>query len=174
MLDIGFQELVLIGVIALLVVGPHRLPKLARTAGIYVGKLQRMVAGVRADVENELRTDEVRRAMQEFAPVDEIKSTVEELKSSVDGAKDSLESMKDSVEEAQNSLIETSQALDDQVASIEPADGDSETPTPEGQVRGDDADDNVQEDAEGASTQPSGIVIPPAGAGIAQARGGNV
>ena len=173
MLDIGFQELVLIGVIALLVVGPHRLPKLARTAGIYVGKLQRMVAGVRADVENELRTDEVRRAMQEFAPVNEIKSTVEELKSSVDGAKDSLSSVKDSVEEAQNSLVETSNSIGAEVkSSVEPADGDSDASTVEENVGGDDAHDTVQDGD--ASPKPADTSIPPLGTGVAQARGGNV
>lgn len=64
MFDIGFWELTVIGVVALLVVGPERLPGLARTVGLYVGKLKRWVSQVRGEVERELRAEELRQAMR--------------------------------------------------------------------------------------------------------------
>ncbi|HQC72842.1 MAG TPA: Sec-independent protein translocase protein TatB, partial [Candidatus Competibacteraceae bacterium] len=51
MFEIGFWELVLVGVVALLVVGPEKLPGLARTAGLWLGRARRMIAEVKADVD---------------------------------------------------------------------------------------------------------------------------
>lgn len=60
MFDVGFQEIALIGVIALMVIGPERLPSVARSVGLWVGKVQRFVAGVKTDIRNELQNDELR------------------------------------------------------------------------------------------------------------------
>ena len=62
MFDVGFWEISLIAVICLLVVGPERLPKLARTLGAYVGKARRVVADVKAEVDRELKADEFRNS----------------------------------------------------------------------------------------------------------------
>ena len=48
MFDMGFQEIVLIGIIALIIIGPERLPGVARNVGLWVGKMQRFVAGVKS------------------------------------------------------------------------------------------------------------------------------
>jgi sec-independent protein translocase protein TatB len=66
MFDIGFTELLVIGVVALLVVGPERLPKVARTAGHLYGRLQRYVSTVRSDISREMQLDEMRRVGQGF------------------------------------------------------------------------------------------------------------
>ena len=68
MFEIGFAELLLLGTIALLVVGPDRLPGLVRTLGVWVGRAQRLVGQVRADIEREVRADELRRAAKEYSP----------------------------------------------------------------------------------------------------------
>ncbi len=65
MFDIGFSELLLIAVVALVVIGPERLPKVARTAGLLFGRLQRYVAGMRSEIERELRLDEIKRVAEE-------------------------------------------------------------------------------------------------------------
>lgn len=66
MFDIGFTELLLIGVVALLVVGPERLPKVARTAGHLLGRFQRYVASVKSDISREVQLEELRKAGQSF------------------------------------------------------------------------------------------------------------
>jgi len=60
MFDIGFTELMVIGVVALIVIGPERLPRVARTAGALLGRLQRYVADVKADINREVELDELR------------------------------------------------------------------------------------------------------------------
>lgn len=60
MFDIGFSELVVIGVVALVVVGPERLPKLARTAGLLFGRMQRYVNDVKADINREMEAAELK------------------------------------------------------------------------------------------------------------------
>lgn len=59
MFDVGFSEIVLILVVALVVIGPEKLPKVARTLGLLTGRLQRYAASVKADVERELRNEEI-------------------------------------------------------------------------------------------------------------------
>ncbi len=66
MFDIGFSELLLIGVVALIVIGPERLPKVARTAGHLFGRLQRYVADVKADINRELKLEELRKIEAEM------------------------------------------------------------------------------------------------------------
>jgi sec-independent protein translocase protein TatB len=66
MFDIGFSELVVVGVVALIVIGPERLPKVARTAGHLLGRIQRYAASVKADISREMQMDELRKAGQSF------------------------------------------------------------------------------------------------------------
>ncbi len=61
MFDIGFSELMVIGLVALIVIGPERLPKVARTLGHLAGRMQRYVADVKADINREVELDELRK-----------------------------------------------------------------------------------------------------------------
>jgi sec-independent protein translocase protein TatB len=61
MFDIGFSELMVIGVVALIVIGPERLPKVARTLGHLFGRMQRYVNDVKADISREMELDELRK-----------------------------------------------------------------------------------------------------------------
>jgi len=58
--DIGFSEMMVIGVVALVVIGPERLPKVARTAGALFGRMQRYVADVKADINREIDASELK------------------------------------------------------------------------------------------------------------------
>ncbi|MBI5461608.1 MAG: twin-arginine translocase subunit TatB [Gammaproteobacteria bacterium] len=78
MFDVGFSELVLILVVALVVVGPERLPKLARTAGLYLGRARRMVSVVKADVQRELAAEDLKRTLQKQAESVGLHDIVEE------------------------------------------------------------------------------------------------
>jgi len=57
--DIAFSELVVIGIVMLVVIGPKRLPEVARSAGVWMGRLRRFVADVKRDMDTELRRDEL-------------------------------------------------------------------------------------------------------------------
>jgi sec-independent protein translocase protein TatB len=61
MFDIGFAEMMVIAIVALIVIGPQRLPKAARTLGAFFGRMQRYVADVKADVEREMELEELRK-----------------------------------------------------------------------------------------------------------------
>ena len=61
MFDIGFSELMVIGLVALIVIGPERLPRVARTLGHLAGRLQRYVADIKADINREVELDELRK-----------------------------------------------------------------------------------------------------------------
>lgn len=66
MFDIGFSELMVIGVVALVVIGPERLPKVARTMGHLFGRLQRYVTQVKSDISREMDLAELNKAKNEF------------------------------------------------------------------------------------------------------------
>ena len=66
MFDIGFSELLVIGVVALVVIGPEKLPRVARTAGVLFGRMQRYVNQVKADINREMETSELSRVKSEF------------------------------------------------------------------------------------------------------------
>lgn len=61
MFDIGFSEMVVVGVVALIVIGPEKLPKVARTVGILLGRAQRYVDGVKSDINRQLQVDEMKQ-----------------------------------------------------------------------------------------------------------------
>ncbi len=80
MFDVGFWELVIIAVVALLVIGPERLPGVARRLGLWVGRIRRFVANVRDDVERELRAEELRQAIERNASLDELKQIMNQTR----------------------------------------------------------------------------------------------
>ena len=65
MFDVSLSELMVIGVVALVVIGPERLPKVARTAGLLLGRLQRYVSDVKADINREIQLDELKKLQQQ-------------------------------------------------------------------------------------------------------------
>ena len=88
MFDIGFSELMVIAVVALIVIGPERLPKVARTLGHLFGRMQRYVNDVKADISREMELDELKKlqaTMQdaarsfEHSVTSEVKTTESEL-----------------------------------------------------------------------------------------------
>lgn len=66
MFDIAFTELLVIGIIALIVIGPERLPKVARTAGQWLGRLNRYVSQVKQDIDRDIKLEELRKMQQEM------------------------------------------------------------------------------------------------------------
>ena len=78
MFDVGFWELALVGLVALLVVGPERLPKLARTAGLWVGRGRRMLTSVKAEIDRELKAEELKQILEKQAKSNPLESILEQ------------------------------------------------------------------------------------------------
>ncbi|MFG6665917.1 Sec-independent protein translocase protein TatB [Halomonas sp. HNIBRBA4712] len=92
MLDIGFLELMLIAIVGLLVLGPERLPKAARTTGMWIGKIKRTVSGMQREITAQLEAEELRQKISDQQKkLDEslrqAKREVESIASSSSGAK---------------------------------------------------------------------------------------
>jgi sec-independent protein translocase protein TatB len=103
MFDVSLSELMLIGVIALIVIGPERLPKVARTIGHLVGRAQRYVSDVKTDIQKEMDLDELtslKGQMQDAA------------KSVKDSMSEASNSLRKPIDEAQKALKEASASVD--------------------------------------------------------------
>ena len=110
MFDISFSELMVIAVVALIVIGPQRLPTVARTLGHLFGRMQRYVNDVKADISREMELDELRK-----------------LQSSME---DAARSMRDSVESVNQEVVEAGSELNRLAHSTEPAPGPAAAPQP--------------------------------------------
>ena len=66
MIDFGFDKLALIGAVALIVIGPEKLPRVARTVGFFIGKAQRYVADVKAEVNRSIELEELQKMKSQF------------------------------------------------------------------------------------------------------------
>ena len=93
MFDIGFLELLIIGVVGLLVLGPERLPKAARTAGLWIGRIKRSVAGMQREISAQLEAEELRQKLKEQER--KLDDSVNQAKRSAEQAKRSVESIAD-------------------------------------------------------------------------------
>jgi sec-independent protein translocase protein TatB len=78
MFDIGALELVLIGVVTLLVVGPERLPKVARTAGLWLGRGRRAFLAVKEEIDREIKADELKEILRKQAKSNPLESIIED------------------------------------------------------------------------------------------------
>ena len=125
MFDVGFQELALISVIALIVVGPERLPKMARTVGLWTGKIRYYVGQVKKDIEREVRAQELKEMLDKPAGgLEDLYKVAEETKGTLDEAKAAIESVPAGIptpnEPAAGSIFPT--GLTDTGANPAPAD----------------------------------------------------
>jgi len=121
MFDIGIMELGLIAVVALLVIGPERLPAVARTVGFWFGKVRRFVSSVQEDFNREvIKSEELKRLVEEQS---KIKDVHEILEQTVDDSRKSVSTgaKLGSNENIQEQIKETPK-LDDQNAALESSD----------------------------------------------------
>lgn len=96
MFDFGFTEMLLVAVVALVVLGPERLPKVARQAGEWIGKLQRYVNDVKSDINRQMELEELRKLKTEVTEAAQsfessMTSTINEARSELDGINASFE-----------------------------------------------------------------------------------
>ena len=105
MFDIGFSELVVIAVVALIVIGPERLPKVARTVGHLMGRFQRYVRDVKSDLNREMQLEELRKLQAE------LQSSAQQIESNV----------RDNLSSVQNAVADLNSTLQTEVADIQAA-----------------------------------------------------
>lgn len=88
MFDVGFMELALVAVVALVVIGPERLPGVARTAGKWIGSARRFVSSVQADINLEVnKADELKRLLEEQSNIQSLHEIIEQEPASLDERK---------------------------------------------------------------------------------------
>lgn len=96
MFDFGFSEMIIVAIVGLIVLGPERLPKVAKQAGQWLGKLQRYVADVKSDINRQMELDELRKLQGEVSGAarelqESLESTVSETRSQFDAIAADLE-----------------------------------------------------------------------------------
>ena len=97
MFDVGFAEILLLSIVGLLVLGPERLPRVARTLGGFARKARSSWISLRHTIEAEIRAEEFKEPLKNFE--NEIKSTVDAVKSGADKLKSGVDDFKDSLED---------------------------------------------------------------------------
>jgi sec-independent protein translocase protein TatB len=99
MFEIGFSELVMVGLVSLLVIGPERLPKVARLAGFWIGKTRNMVSNFKAEIKHELEAEEIRQIMEEQSGIKM------EVTKALDQTVDSVNAVKSSIEQGSEQIV---------------------------------------------------------------------
>jgi sec-independent protein translocase protein TatB len=113
MFDIGFSELMVIGVVALIVIGPERLPKVARTLGHLLGRAQRYVNDVKSDINREIQLDELKKLQSQVT---------ESARALEDSVRKEYETARSAVETPAQAAVADLEAVAKQAAeSVQPA-----------------------------------------------------
>jgi sec-independent protein translocase protein TatB len=118
MIDFGFDKIALIGAVALIVIGPEKLPKMARTVGHLVGKAQRYVADVKAEVNRSIELDELKKMKTEFE--DAARNVEQTVSSEINSASSSFDQSWKEANDAYQGGSDASSAAYDPVAALAP------------------------------------------------------
>ncbi len=147
MFDVGFSEVVIIAIIALVILGPARLPKVARTLGFWVGKARRMVADVKTDIDREMRESELADLRKLGDEISDVKNEFQSAAGKVaddSGVESVVESIKKSADDIQSSVSDVTAAdeIQSSVSDVTAADDSAQSAENESPV--DDTTDTSQ------------------------------
>ncbi|MFJ5539721.1 Sec-independent protein translocase protein TatB [Vreelandella titanicae] len=122
MLDIGFLELMLIGVVGLLVLGPERLPRAARTTGMWIGKIKRTVSGMQREISAQLEAEELRQKLNEQQKKldDSLKKAKLDVESIADSPSDAAPAQQSDTDKSdtEQRVAQASSRLDDALQTV--------------------------------------------------------
>jgi len=131
MFDVGFMELMLIGIVALLVIGPEKLPSAVRTATLWIGRAKRSFNQVKSEIEREINTDDIRRQLHNESIMADINKAKKRAESLVNETKENLDilsnDVRNKVKTEQDALKEISDSVNQELketktpAAAEPA-----------------------------------------------------
>ena len=120
MFDFGFSELMVVGAVALVVLGPEKLPVVARTAGEWMGKAQRLVAQVKSDIEREAELSELKKIQEEA------QSVADDITKTVKGEADAIENEVKALETDVNNVAHSAEKTFEETASpVDESNGES-------------------------------------------------
>lgn len=90
MFEVGFSELCMVALVALLVIGPEKLPKVARMAGFWIAKSKRMLASVKQEISEEFQAEELRQSLKNQTGINEFQKILDDTSNDLRGIKDSI------------------------------------------------------------------------------------
>lgn len=90
MFEVGFSEILMVGLVALLVIGPEKLPKVARMAGFWLAKSKRMLASVKQEIHEEFQAEELRQSLKNQTVLHEFQKILDDTSSGLNKIQDSL------------------------------------------------------------------------------------
>lgn len=91
MFEVGFSEIVMVALVALLVIGPEKMPKVAKMAGFWVAKSRRMVASVKQEIHEEFQAEELRQSLKNQSGMDDLKKLADETTLDLNALRSSVE-----------------------------------------------------------------------------------
>ncbi|MDA1343789.1 MAG: Sec-independent protein translocase protein TatB [Proteobacteria bacterium] len=109
MFDIGFSELCMVGLVALLVIGPEKLPKVARMAGFWVAKSKRMLASVKQEINEEFQAEELRQSLKNQTGINEFQKMLDDTSNDLRAIKDSIKQRPEASNLTQNNIKQDEQ-----------------------------------------------------------------
>jgi sec-independent protein translocase protein TatB len=125
MFDIGFSELLVIGIVALVVIGPEKLPRVARTLGHLLGRAQRYVNDVKSDINREIQLDELKKLQTQVS--ESARSLEASVRQEYDAARSAIAAP---AEAAQAAVSDLQSSLNDRVSAPSPDVAPAPTATP--------------------------------------------
>jgi sec-independent protein translocase protein TatB len=121
MFDIGFLEVVLLGLVSLVVLGPERMPGAIRTVSLWVGRLRRSFNNVKQDIEREIGADEIRRQLRNEAIMEKFKQTKAQVNDTLNSVRKETEELRKSADlESQMASLSSSDTAKPQVSATAP------------------------------------------------------
>jgi sec-independent protein translocase protein TatB len=92
MFEVGFSEICMVALVALLVIGPEKLPKVAHMAGFWIGKTRRVIATVKQEINEEFQAEELRQALRDKTGVDDLQKLLNDTSNSLNKFQNSISS----------------------------------------------------------------------------------